>query len=225
MTPDSIAAYCRGVSKMYRRSSGETWALQEIDGNFPSGRVTALTGPSGSGKSSLLRIIAGLDRPTMGTVAVGDEDLSAMRARRRRKVRRSLVGYVFQRPSENLISYLTVREHMDLAAGIRGAERSESTEVLELLGIGHRLENRPHQLSGGEQQRLSFAMAAVGSPAIVVADEPTAELDTASAEALIRLLGRLAEKGVAVIVATHDENVARMADTAIRLEEGRIVGA
>ena len=216
-------AQCRNVGKMYRRASGETWALHEVDGDFRSGVVTALTGPSGSGKSSLLRILAGLDRPTLGSVVIGDEDLSTMRARRRRKIRRRLVGYVFQRPSENLISYLTVSEHMNLAAGIRGAPRSESLEVLGLLGIDHRLENRPDQLSGGEQQRLSFAMAAVGSPAVVVADEPTAELDAASATALIELLGGLARSGVAVIVATHDPSVAGMADVAIRLEEGRVV--
>lgn len=216
------AALCRGVAKMYRRASGETWALRDVDGDFPAGVVTALTGPSGSGKSSLLRILAGLDRPTRGSVEVGEEDLGAMGARQRRAIRRRLVGYVFQRPSENLISYLTIAEHMDLAADIRGAPRGESLEILELLGIAHRLDNRPDQLSGGEQQRLAFAMAAVGSPAVVVADEPTAELDTASAAALIGLLEGLASQGAAVIVATHDGNVAAMAHRSIRLEEGQV---
>lgn len=208
---------------MYRRASGETWALQDVGADFRRGEVTALTGPSGSGKSSLLRIIAGLDSPTTGSVSVGDEDISALRARRRRKIRRSLIGYVFQKPAENLISYLTVAEHLELAASIRGAGRDAGNEILQLLGIAHRTENRPEQLSGGEQQRLAFAMAAVGAPPVVVADEPTAELDGASAERLMSLLGGLAVQGVAVVVATHDEGVAAMATRNIRLEDGTVV--
>ena len=208
---------------MYRRASGETWALHDVSADFRRGDVTALTGPSGSGKSSLLRILAGLDSPTTGSVTVGDEDLSVLGARDRRKIRRELIGYVFQKPSENLISYLTVTEHLDLATGIRGVDRAAGSEILELLGIAHRTENRPEQLSGGEQQRLAFAMAAVGAPAVVVADEPTAELDAESAERLVSLLGGLAGQGVAVVVATHDEGVAGMATRSIRLEDGKVV--
>jgi putative ABC transport system ATP-binding protein len=179
-------------------------------------------GPSGSGKSTLLRILAGLDSPTEGSVEVGDAWLSRMSARKRRAVRRRVIGFVFQRPSDNLISYLTVAQHMELAAGIRGAGRSEIDEMLDALGVAHRTRNRPHQLSGGEQQRVAFAQAAIGAPALVVADEPTAELDSESAAAMIALLGHMAEQGSSIVVATHDPDIATAADHVVRLDEGKV---
>lgn len=218
----TLAASCRAVRKVYRGATGDTVALDDVDADLPVGEVTALTGPSGSGKSSLLRICAGLDEPTAGSVYVGDVAMADLSAAKRRRVRRKLTGYVFQRPSDNLIAYLTVEQHLELARGIRGSDE-DPLPLLEMLGIEHRLHNRPDQLSGGEQQRLAFAMAAVGSPPLVLADEPTAELDTASAQALIEVLEDLASRGTAVVVATHDPSVAAMAGRKIRIESGKVV--
>lgn len=218
------AAVCREVTKIYRRASGDTRALDEVEAVIPAGRLTVLMGPSGSGKSTLLRIIAGLDSPTSGSVEVGDAWLSTMNRRKRRSARRTGIGFVFQRPSENLISYLTVAEHMQLAAGIRKAGRAEIDDTLSALGIDHRAGNRPDELSGGEQQRLAFAQAVIGSPALLVADEPTAELDADSTQALISLLHHLTDEGRSIVVATHDPEVAAVADVVITLDEGRVVG-
>src|SRR5205807_2350851 len=178
---DAVAAEAKGLTKIYWTATGEVHALQAVDAWFPARAVTAVVGPSGSGKSSLLRILAALDRPTAGQVKIGGTELTALSAGRLRRMRRELVSYVFQRPSDNLVSYLTVEEHMHLAARLRGSPRElalESRDLVETLGIGHRLHHKPHQLSGGEQQRLAFAQAVVGGPALVVADEPTAELDS-----------------------------------------------
>lgn len=220
-----IAASCDTVGKIYRSVSGDVHALTDIDVEFPAGRVTAVMGPSGSGKSSLLRIIAGLERPTTGWVEVGGVMISTMGARKRRRVRRRLVGYVFQRPSDNLVSYLTLIEHMHLAARLRGRGMSdEIDEVMELLDLVPRSDNLPHQLSGGEQQRAAFGQAVIGGPALVVADEPTAELDARSGANLLSAIQRLAHSGTAVVVATHDEVVAEASDRVYRIERGELVG-
>ena len=222
-TEDAIAR-CRGVDKVYRTTSGDIHALTDIDADLVAGRMSALVGPSGSGKSSLLRILAGLDRPTEGSVEVGDEWVSEMRARARRRWRRRNVRYVFQRPSDNLISYLSVEEHMRLAGEIAGAEDPDRIdEVLQTIGIDHRRENRPHELSGGEQQRLAFAQSVIGDPLVIVADEPTAELDAATTEATVELMASLTSSGIAVVVATHDPHVAEVAWSTIQLERGRRV--
>ena len=219
-----VAASCDTVGKIYRSASGEVHALKDIDADFIAGQVTAVMGPSGSGKSSLLRIVAGLERPTSGWVEVGGVTISALGARKRRRVRRKLVGYVFQRPSDNLISYLTLLEHMHLAARLRGKGTSEEVDdVLELLGLSPRRENLPHQLSGGEQQRAAFGQAVIGHPALVVADEPTAELDAKSAANLLSAIHRLAEAGTAVVVATHDNAVADASDRVFRIERGELL--
>jgi putative ABC transport system ATP-binding protein len=219
-----IAASCDTVGKIYKSASGEVHALTDIDVEFPVGQVTAVMGPSGSGKSSLLRIVAGLERPTSGWVEVGGVMISTLGARRRRRVRRRLVGYVFQRPSDNLISYLSLLEHMHLAARLRGRGTSdEIDEVLTLLGLTPRRGNLPHQLSGGEQQRAAFGQAVIGDPALVVADEPTAELDARSGAGLLSTIQRLAHAGTAVVVATHDEAVAEASDRVYRIERGELV--
>ena len=222
-TEDAVAR-CRGVDKVYPTTSGDIHALTDVDADFVAGCLSAVVGPSGSGKSSLLRILAGLDRPTEGSVEVGDEWVSEMRARARRRWRRRNVRYVFQRPTDNLISYLSVEEHMRLAGEIAGADDPDRIdEVLQTIGIDHRRGNRPHELSGGEQQRLAFAQSVIGDPLVIVADEPTAELDAATTEATVELMASLTSNGIAVVVATHDPHVAEVAWSTIELERGRRV--
>jgi putative ABC transport system ATP-binding protein len=218
-----IAARCHGIEKIYRRATGETHALRGVDAEFPAGHLTAVMGPSGSGKSSLLRILSALDRPTRGTVEVGDVRLSSLGRRDRRRFRRERLAHVFQRASDNLISYLTVEEHFRMSAHLRGRTDDGADEMLEALNIAHLRDNLPHELSGGEQQRVAFGQAAIGAPDLIVADEPSAELDHISASALIELMARLSHRGTAVIVATHDPLVADAADSVIGIDKGELV--
>jgi putative ABC transport system ATP-binding protein len=218
-----LAATCTGLVKIYWSGSGEVHALKGIDAAFPAGMITAVVGPSGSGKSSMLRILACVDRPTAGQVRVGGADVSGMSLRRRRSVRRSQVGYLFQRPSDNLVPYLTAIQQVELSAVLRGrADRREAAELLDTVGLAGREKHLPHQLSGGEQQRVAVAAAVVGSPALVVADEPTAELDSTSGATLMELLGTLADRGVGFVVATHDPVVMGKADRILSLRHGAL---
>ena len=221
----TVAASCSAVVKIYWSETGEVQALKGIDAAFETGAITALVGPSGSGKSSLLRILACVDPPTAGQIRIGGADVSAMPRAKRRRIRRERIGYVFQRPSDNLISYMTVEQHMLLAARLRGSPRDlavESKELLETLGIDHRLHHKPHQLSGGEQQRLAFAQAVVGAPALVVADEPTAELDSTTGQALLDTVHQLSGRGIGFVIATHDANAMQAADRTIFLRHGAL---
>jgi putative ABC transport system ATP-binding protein len=218
---DDVAATCSGLVKSYWTETGVVRALEGIDATFRSGAVTAVVGPSGSGKSSLLRLLAGMDRPTAGDVSVAGMSLNSISSRKLRKVRHGLVGYVFQRPSDNFISYLTVTEHLRLAAG-RSNDPREAQELLAALGIEGRADHLPHELSGGEQQRAAFAQVMMTKPSVVVADEPTAELDGQSGEDLLKVVQSIAETGVGFIIATHDAKVARMADRTIEIDHGRL---
>jgi putative ABC transport system ATP-binding protein len=219
------AALCREVSKVYVVADEEVQALRDVDKEFPAARVTTIVGPSGSGKSSLLRILACVDRPTSGSVRIGGQEVAELGVRRRRALRRTAVGYVFQNPADNLVEYLRAAEQVKLAARLRGVrpEPAEVDRLLELLGLTSRADHLPVQLSGGEQQRLSFACAVIGRPAIVVADEPTAELDSASADRVLEAVHDLREEGVAFLLSSHDPRVVQSTDHLLRLEHGRVV--
>jgi putative ABC transport system ATP-binding protein len=213
------AASCSDLVKTYATESGRVYALRGVDATFPKGKVSAIVGPSGSGKSSLLRVLAGMDHPTEGSVKVGEDEISSASSRVLRRVRRK-VGYVFQRPSDNLISYLNVLEHVKLAARYRRGTSRDPMELLELLGLAQRADHRPEQLSGGEQQRVAFAQAVVGGPELLIADEPTAELDSHASEALLQVIHVLAEKGQSVVLSTHDHQAIDVADKTLFLRHG-----
>jgi putative ABC transport system ATP-binding protein len=211
-----------GVTISFASVSGRVDAVTDVSAAFLPGAVHALVGPTGSGKSSLLRVLAGHERPTAGTIVVAGQVISRMGPRGRRRVRRRHIGFVFQRPAANLFTYLDVDEHLRVAGRLRWAyDRDEADGLLEDLGLTDRRRHRPAQLSGGEQQRLGFAMAALGRPAVLLADEPTAELDQEAGRRLLDSMGRLAARGTCVVFATHDPAAQERADHVVALDHGR----
>jgi putative ABC transport system ATP-binding protein/macrolide transport system ATP-binding/permease protein len=224
---DGPAAACREVVKTYRTATESVTALDGVTLEIPRARVTVVVGPSGSGKSSLLRLLACVDRPDSGEVRVAGRRVDGLSSRGRRKLRQRQVAYLFQRPGENLLPYLDAVGQVRLAAQLRGARvpDGEITGLLGRLGLEGRADHRPGQLSGGEQQRLAVACGVVGGPALVVADEPTAELDTAAAERVLVAMEELAASGVGFVISSHDPRVMAIADGFIRLEQGRVVAA
>jgi ABC-type lipoprotein export system ATPase subunit len=217
---------CRDVTRTYRISADDTvHALKGVDLALHPGTVTALIGPSGSGKSTLLRLLACVDRPDSGSIRIQGRDTARLSRARRVKLRRRRLGYMFQNPADNLLDYLTVRQHLRLAAQMRGVSvRSrEADELLDRLGLGGRAHNLPRQLSGGEQQRAAIAFAAIGRPALLVADEPTGQLDHDTVRDVLDAFTALARTGVAIVAATHDPIVAQHADRVVHMVDGRIV--
>jgi putative ABC transport system ATP-binding protein len=220
--PSEATATCTGLVQIYRVDSGEVHALRGIDASFSAGSVTAVVGPSGSGKSTLLRMLALAERPTAGALTIAGVDVMTASTRRIRDLRRRSVAVVLQRPTHNLYPHLTVREHLQLGARRRHAERGEVDAAIEAVGLTARRRSVPALLSGGEQQRLAVAMASIGRPALVLADEPTAELDATNADAVIELLHRSAAAGATVVVNTHDPAVAARADRVLALHHGTL---
>ena len=184
MQPEPSVAECRDVGRIYRTRSSAVHALAGVTAEFPARAISTVAGPSGSGKSTLIRMIAGLDRPDSGQLAVGGVRVDRASPRTLRRLRRRTVGYVFQRPSDNFLPYLTVGEHLSIAARQAADHFAEPEELAEVLGIAHRLQHLPSELSGGEQARAAMARCSCGR-SIVVADEPTANLDTAASTQLL----------------------------------------
>ena len=211
-----------GVTKTYETAVRLTHALDDVSATFHGDRLTAIAGPSGSGKSTLLRILAGLDVPTDGDVTICGTPLTGLGSRGRRRLRRSRVAFLFQRPSDNLVSYLTGEQHLRLAAELRGSPGRDPRDVLKQLGIEHAAKRRPHELSGGEQQRLAVAQAIAVTPSLLLLDEPTAELDHDNATNIVDLLRAAASPGTAVVVTSHDPVVTNAADDVVELVDGRV---
>jgi putative ABC transport system ATP-binding protein len=223
---EPIIARCDHVSKTYRTGIGEVRALRDVSARFPAASLSVVAGPAGSGKSSLLRLLVGMDRPTSGTVQVANVDVSFARQSALRRLRRRTLGYLFQRPSDNFLPHLTLEEH--LVSAVRRGRRDPIMpfdRLIELLSLQGRLEHLPGELSGGEQQRGAIAQVVMSGARLIVADEPTAQLDAASAGDVISVFGSLTDAGLAFVLASHDDAVMRVADELIRLDHGeRVTG-
>ncbi|MGZ3639630.1 MAG: ABC transporter ATP-binding protein [Ktedonobacterales bacterium] len=198
--------------------------LKGINLRIEHGELVAIVGPSGSGKSTLLGIIAGLDSPTSGKVLVDGVDITRMSEGKLAAVRNAKIGMVFQ--AFNLIPTLTAQENVEVPLYVgkhRGSPAERAKELLGLVGLSHRLKNRPNQLSGGEQQRVAVARALATNPAIVIMDEPTGNLDKRNGDNVLQMIRDLrASTGTTFIIATHDPNVATAADRAIRIVDGQV---
>jgi putative ABC transport system ATP-binding protein len=214
------------LTKIYRMGPSEIRALDGVNLTIERGEFLSVMGRSGSGKSTLLNLIGCLDRPTSGSVILDGVEVSRLPGRRLPRIRREKVGFVFQQ--FNLIPTLTALENVELPlryAGVgRGERRRRAKEALEEVGLSDRLGHRPSELSGGEQQRVAIARAIVNRPDILLADEPTGELDTHTAAEIIDLMHELnREEGVTVVIVTHDPLVASRTDRIIYLSDGRII--
>jgi len=217
---------CDRLVRIYMAAGIEVQALQGLDLLVEEGEVVALVGASGSGKSTLMNILAGLDTPTAGSVRVAGHDLATMSQRQRLAYRRRVVGFIWQQTSRNLLPYLTAQQNVELpmrlAGGRAGARRAHAAELLELLGLGDCRGRRPDQMSGGEQQRAAIAVALVNQPKVLLADEPTGELDTVTAAEVFSALQKAnAELGVTVLIVTHDPAVSGVVRRVIAIRDGR----
>ncbi|TVQ92109.1 MAG: ABC transporter ATP-binding protein [Deltaproteobacteria bacterium] len=215
----------RGLSRTYTRGEHKVHALREVDLDIEAGEFTALMGPSGSGKTTLLNLIGGLDAPTAGSVVVEGTDLAQLSAGARSDLRRERLGFVFQ--AYNLIPVLSAAENAEFVLALRGVPAAERRErahaVLAQVGLKGLEDRRPGQLSGGQQQRVAVARALAGNPAVILADEPTANLDSTTGHDLIELMRELNTRdGATFIFATHDPKVLDAARRVIRLVDGEI---
>jgi putative ABC transport system ATP-binding protein len=213
------------VSRVFQVGETEVRALDDVDEHVERGEHVAIMGPSGSGKSTLLNVVGCLDRPTSGRYVLDGREVSALDDAALTAVRRNVIGFVFQ--SFHLVPRLTAAENVELPmifAGVdRPARRRRVEAELEGVGLAARADHRPDQLSGGERQRVAIARAMVMRPRLVLADEPTGNLDSASGRQVLELLGRLHAAGLTLVVVTHDPNVARRAARVIVMSDGRIV--
>ncbi len=215
----------QNLSKVYRTDTVETTALNAVDIAIGQGEFVAIMGPSGCGKSTLLNIIGLLDSPSSGSYFVAGEDVSGYNERKRAEVRKNTIGFVFQ--SFNLIDELTVAENIELPliyTGLGKAERKQRTKVaMERMNIAHRAKHFPQQLSGGQQQRVAIARAVVNNPKLILADEPTGNLDSAMGEEVMNLLTELNKAGTTIIIVTHSLRDAGYAQRTIKLLDGKVV--
>ncbi len=222
----SIVADLRQISKTYFKPDGTPLvkALREVDLQIETGQYMAIMGATGSGKSTLLNMLGCLDRPTTGSYLLDGRDVSGMDDDELSRVRREKIGFVFQ--AFNLISQLNTIENVEVPLFYHGVHRRErhrrAVEQLEAVGLGDRLTHRPPELSGGEQQRVAIARALINNPSIIMADEPTGNLDSKTGAAILGLLAELHQRGMTILVVTHDSRVADQCQRIIKLADGEI---
>jgi putative ABC transport system ATP-binding protein len=215
----------RNLNKVYRTDEVETTALDSIDLDIAEGEFVAIMGPSGCGKSTLLNIIGMLDSPSSGEYHFKGQNVAGLAEADLAKVRKANIGFIFQ--SFNLIDELTVRENVELALlyhDMPASERRQRVDaVMDKVGIAHRAKHRPSQLSGGQQQRVAVARAVVGSPSMILADEPTGNLDTAHGEEVMQMLRRLNQEGSTIVMVTHSPAHADYAGRVVNMLDGRVL--
>ncbi len=217
---------CEDLFKIHKSDELEVVALRGLDLKVRPGELMAIVGASGSGKSTLLNILAGLDQPSAGRAFVGGRDLLTMTEAEMVGYRRNSVGFVWQQTGRNLIPYLTATQNVELPLMLDGVEagaaRERAEELLEAVNLSHRRDHHPEQLSGGEQQRVSIAVALANRPPLLLADEPTGELDAIGADTVYEVLGDLnARYGVTIIIVTHDPEIASRVDRVVAIRDGR----
>jgi len=217
--------HLEGVTKVFVTDEVETHALAGIHMDIKKGEYVSISGPSGCGKSTLLAILGLLDTPTDGQYTLNGKAVSGLKMQERARIRNREIGFIFQ--AFNLIGDLTVYENVELPLTYRGTPSSERKkmvhEALEKVGMSHRVKHYPSQLSGGQQQRVAVARALVGAPSVLLADEPTGNLDSANGEAVMELMSELHRNGATICMVTHDPRYARFADRGIHLFDGRVV--
>jgi ABC-type lipoprotein export system ATPase subunit len=218
---------CEGLVRIFKSADIEVVALQGLDLHVEPGEIITVIGASGSGKSTLLNVLGGLDEPTAGTAIVGSHDLMQMSGKERNDYRRNVVGFVWQQTSRNLQPYLDARRNVEFPLAIAGESRRirriKAEQLLELVGLIDRADHRPSELSGGEQQRVAIAVALANQPQLLLADEPTGELDVATAIEVFGVLRRVNEElGVTAVIVTHDPLVSQQVDRTVSIRDGRI---
>jgi putative ABC transport system ATP-binding protein len=216
----------KNLSKVFKDSAQEVCAVNHVSLDICEGEFTAIVGPSGSGKTTLLNLIGGLDTPTAGNIYVDGKDISLLKEREMTAFRLHHIGFVFQ--AYNLIPVLTAKENVAFVMELQGRKKEEiekrATELLEAVGLGDRMDSRPAKLSGGQQQRVAVARALASMPKFVLADEPTANLDSKSAENLLEIMEKLnKQEGVTFVFSTHDPRIVAKARRIITLEDGTVI--
>ncbi|MCL2649884.1 MAG: ABC transporter ATP-binding protein [Candidatus Azobacteroides sp.] len=217
----------KDLVKIFSDTVQEIRAVDHVTLDISAGEFTAIVGPSGSGKTTLLNLIGGLDAPTSGNIYVEEKDISLLKEREMTAFRLHHIGFVFQ--AYNLIPVLTAKENVSFVMELQGRKKNEidkrATELLEAVGLGDRMDSRPAKLSGGQQQRVAVARALASMPKFVLADEPTANLDSKSAENLLDIMEKLnQQEGVTFVFSTHDPRIVAKARRIIKLEDGKVVG-
>lgn len=216
----------RGIKRGFTVTGSDTfWALKGIDLEIPEGKLTILRGKSGSGKTTLLNILSTLDLPTEGNILLQGTDITKLNERERERIRKNQIGFVFQ--SVALIPMMTACENVMFPlrmAGYKGDRQKRAQEALKILGLANRMNHMPQEMSGGEQQRVAIARAIAHRPKILFADEPTAELDTNTGLAVIKIFKELIEKeNVTIVMTTHDTEIMKLGDRVYHLEDGELV--
>jgi len=214
--------YCEGLVKIYKTDDLEVVALQGLNLTVEKGELMAIIGNSGSGKSTLLNTLGGLDRPSAGQVKVGPWDLLKMTEEERVSYKRDTVGFIWQNNARNLLPYLTALENVEMPMMLSGKlDRAYAMQLLEWVGLKHRMHNKLHQLSGGEQQRVAIAISLSNRPELLLADEPTGSVDTATSDMIMNIFRKLnKEIGVTIVIVTHDMTLASQVDRVVAIRDG-----